>query len=98
MQSGFLKVPWLIWGIVATAIAIVFAVFVPSENKVNAASGVQYIILRWFHSLCWVLLAANFFLRHHNDERSNKAANMLATSGGITYATYLVNYISAIGS
>lgn len=93
MKAGFLKIPYAFWGGAAILIALIFAVIVPAEDKVNATSGIRFIILRWFHSLCWVLLAANFFLRIRGQKKTDDLANVLGTSGGAAYALYLINYV-----
>jgi hypothetical protein len=74
-------------------VAGVFVILVPSADKVNSTSGAQFIILRWFHSVCWVLIALNFFVRASGKENLKDTANLLGTGGGIAYALYLINFV-----
>lgn len=95
-MNGFLNIPWLVWGGLALVVALVFVFFVPGAEKINATSGFQHIIVRWFHSLCWLLLAINFFLRAIGSDSVNGIANLVAAAGGITYALYMVNFMQVI--
>ena len=89
MTTGFLNIPWPIWGLGALVIAGVFAVFVPRADKVNALQGVGFVIVRWFHSLVWLLLALSFFLRAVENETISRLANPLAALAGLTYLVYI---------
>lgn len=91
MATGFLNISWIVWGGLALLIALIFVVFIPSANKVNATTGTTFIMVRWFHSLCWALLALNFFLRELGSAGANGVANLLAAAGGIAYLFYLVS-------
>ena len=82
----------------ALVVAAVFVFVVPSADQVNAASGFQFVVLRWFHSLCWVLIALNFFVRGMDGTRFNGAANLLAASGGIAYAVYMITFLQMTSS
>ncbi|MDX1995066.1 MAG: hypothetical protein SF029_21980 [bacterium] len=92
MNTGFLNISWWVWGIGALLIAVVFAVFVPMADRVNAAVGMQFFIARWFHSLVWLLLAASFFMRAVGGNLTNWA-NPVAALGGVTYLIFLVTLI-----
>lgn len=93
MNTGFLNISWWVWGGLALIVALVFVFFVPAADKVNAATGLQFIIVRWFHSLCWLLIALNFFLRALGGEGASGVANLLGLSGGIVYAIFIINFI-----
>ena len=95
MTHGLWGVPGAVWGGRALVVAAVFVFVVPSAEKVNAASGVQFVVLRWFHSLCWLLIALNFFARGMSDGRFNSAANLLAAGGGIAYVVYMITLVQA---
>lgn len=97
MRRGFAGVPWVIWGIGALAVAAVFVFVVPSADQVEAARGLSFVVLRWFHSLCWVLLALNFFVRAVGKAGLNRVANLLAAGGGIAYAIYMIAFVKASG-
>jgi hypothetical protein len=77
-------------GTAALVIAGVFAVVVPKKEKVNTAAGWRYIVLRWFHSLVWLFLAAAFFTA--GDANLSALASPAAALGGITYLAYIVTF------
>jgi hypothetical protein len=95
-MNGFLNIPWVVWGGLALVVALLFVFFVPGAKKINATTGFQRIIVRWFHSLCWLLLAINFFLRAIGTDGANGVANLVAAAGGIAYALYMVNFMQVI--
>jgi hypothetical protein len=96
MNTGFLSIPWLVWGILSLVVAGIFAIFVPAAEKVNAAVGLQFIIVRWFHSLCWLLIASNFFLRALGDKNANGIANLLGAIGGVVYVIYIITFVQVL--
>jgi hypothetical protein len=96
MTTGFLNIPFPVWGIGALVIAGVFAVFVPRSDKVNVLQGVRFVIVRWFHSLVWLLLALSFFLRAIQNETINGLANPLAALAGLTYLVYMMTMVGSL--
>lgn len=93
MTNGFLNLPWAVWGAIAVAIALVFVFFVPGADKIDTTSGIHFTVLRWFHSLCWLLIALNFFLRATNNETLAGIANLVAAGGGLVYLVFIVNFV-----
>ncbi len=96
MTPGFLNVPMYGWAILALVIAGIFAVFVPSADKVAALEGLPYIIVRWFHSLVWVLLAMSFFLRGTGKDSLRGLSDLTGMLGGLTYAAYLITSLRVL--
>ena len=96
MTPGFLNIPIYGWAIVALVIAGIFAVFVPSADKVAALEGMTFIIVRWFHSLVWVLLAISFFLRGTGNDSLRGASDLTAILGGLCYAVYLITSLRVL--
>lgn len=97
MNTESIKLLMLLLGIGASIVALVFVFFVPNAEKVNALTGIQFVIVRWFHSLCWVLIAINFFLRAFGGESTAGIANLFAAAGGITYLIFLINFVQSMG-
>lgn len=93
-MQGFLGISWVVWGVVALLIAALFAVFVPYGDKVAVATGIRHFILRWFHSLLWVALAASFFLRASGNPTLQGIADPVAALGGIMYAAFMFTLVS----
>lgn len=50
----WLHVPLLAWAAAALVLAVVWGFVWPADQ---AASGIAWVILRWFHALTWLLLA-----------------------------------------
>lgn len=96
MNSGFLSIPFPVWGIGALVIAGIFAVFVPRADTVNSLQGTRFVVVRWFHSLVWLLLALSFFLRAVQNETSNGLANPLAALAGLTYLVYMITMVGSL--
>lgn len=97
VDTGFLNISWWIWGILALVVALVFAVFVPAAKKVNALQGLTFVVVRWFHSLVWVLLALSFFLRGTQNETAVSLADPIGLAAGIVYVVYMVTFVRAAG-
>lgn len=98
MTPGFLNIPWPIWGIGALVVASIFAVFVPRRDMVSRLEGITFIIVRWFHSLVWLLLALFCFLHAIPDATINRLAEPAAALAGITYLIYMLTFVKGIAS
>jgi hypothetical protein len=91
---GFLGLSYYLWGIIGVLLAVVFAFIAPREQ--GKMSQTKYIIVRWFHSLVWLLLALSFFLRGTENPTAIRAADIVAISGGIVYAIYFINTVRSM--
>jgi hypothetical protein len=98
LDTGFLNVPWLVWSGLALVVALIFAVFIPGRKKIKPMQGFGYVIVRWFHSLVWVLLAISFMMRAIPNEAINGLANFVALLGGITYAIYIITFVRSVSA
>ena len=88
MIKGFLNIPYLVW----TALALVLAGIVDHvwpHHAVTVTTGFRYFVVRYGHSLTWILLALSFFL-HGLFPSLNGVANILAAVGGLIYLLFLV--------
>ena len=93
MTPNFLGLPFWLWGIFALGIAGVYIVFVPQAQKVRAATGFRFIIVRWFHSVVWSLLALAAFLMALDSSALGGLAQMMALCAGVVYAIFIVTFI-----
>lgn len=98
MNTGFLNIPFVVWGGLALVVAVIFALFTPYQAALGAATGVSFLILRWGHSLVWVLIAVQFFLRAAGRPEWNGIANLIGAAGGITYLIFIVTLTSQRGA
>ena len=91
MSGGLLGIPWIVCATGAFVVAIVFVFVVPRSAD---TTGLEYLVLRWFHSLVWVLLglaalAAQFL---PSNERLAGAFAQLAL---VVYVVYLITFVRA---
>jgi len=87
---GFLNISWWVWGGLALIVGLVYVFFVPKAELVHATQGINFIIVRWFHSLVWLLLAISFFMRAA--ELPTEWSNSVAIFGGVFYLVYLIAF------
>ena len=90
---GFLNVSWWIWGSLALIIGLAYVFFVPKAALINSTKDLHFVILRWFHSLVWLLLALSFFMRVSENNLLTEWANPVAVLGGIFYLVFLITFI-----
>lgn len=88
----FFGVPLPIWGVVCLAIAAVWVFIWPS--KTTATAGLRFFILRWFHSIVWLLLAAAAFAAGFNILGA-AAARSIALLSLFTYLAFLFTVATA---
>jgi hypothetical protein len=89
MNTLFLGVSWLVWGLLCFAVAVIFIVIWPRGKRPGKASALQSLILRWFHALVWVLLAVSFFLRGGMILGGPSTANVLALLALVVYLIFI---------
>ncbi len=87
MIQGFLNLPYFAWTAIALVIAVIF-VFIWPQKAVTTTTGFRYFVIRWGHTLTWVLLAINFGLRGI-DPSFNGIANLFAAAGGVMYLLFM---------
>lgn len=88
MIRGFINLPWFVWAVVALLVAVVY-LFVWPQKAGAAAEGFRFFMIRWGHTLVWVLLAVNFVLRGISSSL-NGVANLIALAAGIVYFLFMV--------
>jgi len=87
MIKGFLNLPWFLWAALALILAVVW-VYVGPHTKLTPSPGFRYFIIRWGHTLTWLLLAINFFLRGLSPSLDG-VANVIAMAGGVAYVLFM---------
>jgi len=79
-------VPWSVLALVALAVMVVYLVLDTS----NGATGPSWIVLRWFHSLCWMFLASAALAMAKISPIPLDWAKPLGIAGAVTYAVFVV--------
>jgi len=89
MITGFLNIPYFVWTVLALIIAGIF-VYVWPHKAATETTGFRYFVIRWGHSLTWLLLAVSFSQSVHGiGPELNGGADFLALAGGLTYLLFM---------
>ncbi len=83
--------PWSLLALIALGIALLYLVLDTS----NGATGLTWVILRWFHSLCWLLLALAALAMAQITPLPAAWAIPLAAAGGVAYAIFMVTGLAS---
>lgn len=90
----FLGIPAIYWGILCLVLTIVW-VFVWPVDRAQAAEGLRYFILRWFHALVWLLLSLAAFAVGLNRLGGAPTARYLALASLAVYLVFLLTFITS---
>jgi hypothetical protein len=69
---ALLGVSWFVWSGAAAVLPALFTRIQISEHTAQT-TGAAHFVLRWFHAITWVVLAASFFVRGVASEQSTVA-------------------------
>lgn len=86
LAERILGVPWTLLMALGLGIAVIYLVMDTSTG----ATGLRWWILRWFHSLCWLLLAAAALAKAQISPLPREWAGGLGVAGGLVYAVFIV--------
>lgn len=94
MTTTFLGIPFLIWGLLCLVLTVIW-VFVWPSGKAIGTDGLRAIILRWFHALVWLLLAASAFIAGFNVLGGESTARFVAFLSLITYLIFMFTLVTS---
>jgi hypothetical protein len=89
MQQKILDNIWLILAIVAVIIAALYAFVIPNSKVTPDLNAIQFFILRWLHSIVWVLLAIMFLIRAQLVPLSITIGNTIGYSALACYIIFM---------
>jgi hypothetical protein len=94
--TTFLGLPWVAWGALCLLVATVYLMIRPRRPAANAAPRPLWrqIVLRWFHSLVWGLLAAACFVQALQLANASSIGSGLALGALLAYLVYLAALFS----
>lgn len=92
MQHKRFGVPFVVWGVLCCVLAVLWIIVWPSEQAATA-QGLRFVILRWFHALVWLLLAAAAFLAAST--APGHVARSVAFASLITYLIFMATFLTA---
>jgi hypothetical protein len=90
MIRGLLGVPWVVWAGLAFVVAAVFVFVAPGSA---GTTGLQHMVLRWFHPLSWVLLGASALVRGFVTGGARSVADPVAQLALVVYLAFLVTFV-----
>jgi hypothetical protein len=90
MTRGLWGLPWVVWAGLAYVVAAVFAFVAPGSA---GTTGLQYVILRWFHPLTWLLLGSSALIRGFAAGGAAAAADRVAQLALVVYVVFLVTFV-----
>jgi hypothetical protein len=90
MTRGLFDLPWVVWAALAFAVAAVFAFVAPGSA---GATGIRYVVLRWFHPLAWVLLGSSALVRGFAPGGARSAADPISQLALVVYLAFLVTFM-----
>jgi hypothetical protein len=86
---ALLGVSWFVWSGAAAVLAALFTRIQVPEHTAQT-TGAAHFVLRWFHAITWVLLAASFFVRGAAPEQSALADAIGVTALGMYVVLWAV--------
>ena len=95
MGVKFLGVPVFIWGGVCLVVALAFTAVWPSNKITNDTATLRFFILRWFHAIVWLLLAAACFVRGAGILGGAGTANMIALAALLVYLVFMATLLTS---
>ncbi|WP_304830796.1 hypothetical protein [Candidatus Binatus sp.] len=83
-----------IWGWLSLTIAAVYSVIWPGWRDAHPAPHPFAIcfVLRWFHAITWILLAASFFIRSSIAPSRTTLANAIAPAAMLCYVAFIATF------
>ena len=90
LTNSLWGIPFLVWASLCLGVATLYYFLWPKPKAGQTRTWWQHLVLRWFHSLVWVLLAAACLL-WMNDSTSTLAPNLAR----LALPTYLIFLITA---
>jgi hypothetical protein len=84
--------PWYIWGLLCLVVAVVYLVAWPRPSRKSSAPARppwRQFVLRWFHSLVWLLLALACFVQAGQIAGGGAVGGTLAVLAVVFYLVFI---------
>lgn len=98
MNNGWFNIPWFYYGIACVLIASAYLIFPVAPHKDfrwNSLPIWKYFVLRWLHSMVWILLFLAGMYLQVNGLNGEVNAKLIALAGFFCYVIYLLVFIWA---
>lgn len=89
MERGWFNLPFSVWAILCLFVAAVYAFFWPSDRVVDAGA-LRFLVVRWGHSLAWVLLALMCSLKAFGNPSMANWGNLAGLLALLVYVAFVV--------
>jgi hypothetical protein len=89
-EERFCGIPWSVLALAALGIAVVYLFIDTSAG----ATGLRWLIARWTHSLCWLLLAVAALAMSKLTPLPAAWAGPIGATGGALYLAFIVTTLS----
>jgi hypothetical protein len=90
MPVLFRYAPPLVWAAACGLLAVIYYLSWPRARAQGRTRGLRYIVLRWFHSLVWVLLGVALALYELPPGAPRSVAKVLAVAALGAYISFVV--------
>ena len=85
--------PSLVWIGACLAVAVLYMFLWPQQKVAPDTAWTRYLVLRTFHALVWLLLAASFWLRGLDGGAT--AANRVALTALVAYLVFMATFLTS---
>jgi hypothetical protein len=94
MSDRFIGVPLFIWAVFCLALAVLWFWLWPRE-RATGISGIRHIILRWFHALTWLLLAAAALIAGLDARGNARLAKAVSVFSLVVYLIFMGVFVTS---
>lgn len=89
-DHSFFGIPWLVCSIIAATIAVIYLFIWPQDTN---ASGISLIILKYAHSLVWILLSIAALTMSFKRNQGRRFASYLAKASLGVYVIFMITFL-----
>lgn len=93
-MNKFLGVPYFVWFTICILIAVLYFIFVPKKEAVAESPLLTQFIIKYAHSIVWLLLAIACLAANYNWKISAKYISLTAL---LTYLIFIITFFSVNG-
>lgn len=90
LDEKLFGIPLTLLAIAASLVAAIYLIW----DLTGSTTGWRWLVLRWAHGLCWVLLALAALAKARIAPVPETWAQPLAIAGGLVYAAFIVTNLT----
>jgi peptidoglycan/LPS O-acetylase OafA/YrhL len=81
------------WTLICLLIAVLYFLLWPRPKSGKTRGKMQHIVLRWFHSLVWLALAAAALLQFVSEGQADSTSRILVYLSLVLYAIFITVFL-----